>query len=453
MPDWNDILGLKPLARVSTVRAASLSAEAVSDTSSRKNMILLIQLRWLAVAGQVVTIAVVQLGMGIPLPLREMSLVLVALVVLNLSSLKWLGSRSEVDDRGLFVALVLDVVALTVQLYFSGGAANPFIFLYLLQVTLAAVLLDARSTWAIGLLACACFAGLATINRPLVLPSGGSEDLFRLHIAGTLVAFALDVGLLVVFVTRITRNLRERDAYLAAYRQHAIEEDHIVRMGLLASGAAHELGTPLSSLDVILGDWRHLPALSADPEIMQEVLEMQAAVRRCKSIVSGILISSGEARGEAPSVTTVNTFLNGLIADWRSTRPTSRLQYSNLFGDDIAIVSDSALKQVIFNVLDNAFEVSPERMRFTAVREGEKLLLRVEDWGPGFAEEMLAQFGKPYQSSKGRPGGGLGLFLVVNVARKLGGTASAINRFNGGALVSIELPLETLMIRQDEHVQ
>ena len=238
MPDWSDILGLKPPARVSTVRAASLTTEPVSDTSSRKNMILLIQLRWLAVAGQVVTIAVVQLGMGIPLPLPEMSIVLVALVVLNLSSLKWLGSRPEVDDRGLFIALVLDVVALTVQLYFSGGAANPFIFLYLLQVTLAAVLLNARSTWAIGLLACACFAGLATINRPLVLASGGSDDLFRLHIAGTLVAFALDVGLLVVFVTRITGNLRERDAYLAAYRQHAIEEDHIVRMGLLASGAA-----------------------------------------------------------------------------------------------------------------------------------------------------------------------------------------------------------------------
>lgn len=451
MRDWIDILGLKPATPLSAVPPASLAAEVVGDTSSRKNMMLLIQLRWIAVAGQVVTIVVVQLALGIRLPLIEMSIVLLGLVALNLASLKWLGSRSNVDQRGLLVTLVLDVVALTVQLYFSGGASNPFVFLYLLQVTLAAVLLDARSTWAIGLLACACFAGLATINRPLLLPDGA--DLFRLHIAGTLVAFALDVGLLVIFVTRITGNLRERDAHLSAYRQHAIEEDHIVRLGLLASGAAHELGTPLSSLDVILGDWRHLPTLSADPEILQDIVEMQAAVQRCKSIVTGILISSGEARGESPSVTTVNTFLNELIGDWRATQPASRLQYSNVFGDDLAIVSDSALKQVIFNVLDNAFEVSPKRMRFTAVRQGETLLLRIEDWGPGFAEDMLTQFGKPYHSSKGRPGGGLGLFLVVNVVRKLGGTASARNRVGGGAVVTIELPLETLIIRQDEHVQ
>jgi len=379
--------------------------------------------------------------------------VIAGLVALNLASLIWLRTDPKVDERGLLVALVLDVTALTVQLYFSGGAANPFVFLYIVQVTLAAVLLDARSTWAIGVLACSCFAGLIAINRPIVLPAGGSEDLLRLHILGALVCFALDAGLLAGFVTRITRNLRERDAHLAAYRQHAIEEDHIVRMGLLASGAAHELGTPLSSLDVILGDWHHVPTLLADAEIKQDIEDMQAAVKRCKSIVTGILLSSGEARGEAPVVTTINAFLNELVDDWRTTRPTSRLQYSNLLGEDLPIVSDSALKQVIFNVLDNGFEASPRRMRFTAERDGETLRLAVEDYGPGFAEEMLAQFGKPYNSSKGRPGGGLGLFLVVNVVRKLGGRVSARNRLGGGAVVTIELLLETLMIRQEEHAQ
>ena len=75
------------------------------------------------------------------------------------------------------------------------------------------------------------------------------------------------------------------------------------------------------------------------------------------------------------------------------------------------------------------------------------LLLRITDAGPGFAPEMLAQLGRPYNSSKGRAGGGLGLFLVVNVVRKLGGTVVAANRPKGGAVVTIELPLETLAIR------
>ncbi|WP_204313373.1 hypothetical protein, partial [Klebsiella michiganensis] len=82
-----------------------------------------------------------------------------------------------------------------------------------------------------------------------------------LYIAGTFIGLVLDAVLLVVFMTRINRNLRDRDLRLAALRQHATEQDHIVRIGLLASGAAHELGTPLASLSVILGDWRRMPAL------------------------------------------------------------------------------------------------------------------------------------------------------------------------------------------------
>ncbi len=104
------------------------------------------------------------------------------------------------------------------------------------------------------------------------------------------------------------------------------------------------------------------------------------------------------------------------------------------------------MKQVVFNVLDNALEVSSGRVGFAAGREGESLLLRISDAGPGFAPEMLAAFGRPYQSSKGREGGGLGLFLVVNVVRKLGGFVSASNRQEGGAVVSLHLPLAALVI-------
>jgi two-component system sensor histidine kinase RegB len=128
-------------------RSELIGAAPTDDETNRKNMALLIQLRWTAVVGQIVTIGGVHFWLGIPLPLERMGAVIGALVLLNVSSLVWVRHRAAISSNELLVALMLDVAALTAQLYLSGGATNPFTSLFLLQVTLGAVLLDARSTW------------------------------------------------------------------------------------------------------------------------------------------------------------------------------------------------------------------------------------------------------------------------------------------------------------------
>lgn len=447
-----DIAGVGPDA-VPPRAGVAAAIQPLAETTNAKNINLLIQLRWIAVIGQVLTIGFVHVVMGVELPLMPMISVLCGSVFLNVISQEWLRKQTDARDRELLMLLLLDVAALTAQLYLSGGATNPFVSLYLLQVTLSAILLNARSTWIVVVVASLCFAGLIVFHRPLALPPDMAGYLFQLHIIGTLICFVLDAALIVVFMTRIARNLRDRDSGLAALRQQAAEEDHIVRMGLLASGAAHELGTPLASLSVILSDWRRMPALAGDPELMEEIAEMQADVQRCKTIVTGILMSAGDMRGEAPVVTSVNAFFGELVDDWRTARSSGTLVYDNAFGDDMPIVSDSALKQMIFNVLDNANEVSPLWIRLALARDGDTLLLRVSDMGPGFAPDMLANLGKPYNSSKGRPGRGLGLFLVVNAVRKLGGSVAADNRAAGGAVVTLSLPLSALAIGAHRHVR
>lgn len=427
--------------------AAAPGADAAGDDGARRqNLLLLVQLRWIAVGGQLVTVAGVSLGLGVALPFGAMAAVLSGLVALNLASLLRLSRARPVAAPELALAMLLDVAALTLQLFLTGGATNPFTFLYLLQVTLGAVLLDGRGAWGLAAVTGLCFAGLIVLHRPLDLSGFAAGSLPTLNILGLLVCFLLDAGLLVVFVGRITRNLRERDARLAALRQRAAEEDFIVRMGLLASGAAHELGTPLATLSVILGDWRRMPALARDPELMAELDAMEGEVRRCKAILTGILASAGEARGESAAVTTLHGFLDGLVRDWRAARPAARLIYENVVREDLPIVSDTALKQAVVNLLDNAYEASPGWLRFEAVRNAGWLLLAVTDRGPGFAPEILETVGTPYRSSKGRQGGGLGLFLVANVVRKLGGRLAAANRLGGGAAVTLSLPLAALAV-------
>jgi len=419
---------------------ASASSE---DATGRKNLLQLIQLRWLAVAGQVLTIATVSLLFHIRLPLSQMAGLLLFLTGLNLVGHLRLRARNSVSNGELFLALGLDMAALTGQLYLSGGATNPFISLYLLQIILGAVLLQAWSIWTLVALATACFAGLTVVYAPLQWPIESASDLLDLHIAGSLICFLIDTVLLVVFIGRINRNLRIRDAHLADLKRRAVEEDHIVRMGLLASGAAHELGTPLATLSVILNDWRRMPALRADPDLIAEIEDMEGELRRCKSILTGILLSAGEARGEGPVVAGVRDFLHEILADWRANHPGVAVSYRNTLRPDLRIVSDAALRQVVLNVLDNAAEASPSDIAFAADREGEDFVLRISDRGPGFAPEILDNFGKPYQSTKGRAGGGLGLFLVVNVVRKLGGNVVARN-LEVGAEVTLRLPLSAL---------
>ncbi len=429
---------------------AQLGTAPLEHGAGYRNMQQLIQLRWIAVVGQITTIATVSLGFGVPLPLPPMLRVLLLLIAFNIfSHLRW-HEQTNVDNRQIFLALLMDVSCLSAQLYLSGGISNPFVFLYLLQIILSAVLLTARSTWFIVSIVGLCLLVLAMWSKPLALPLDHARGIASLYIQGILISFAVNAALLVVFITRINGNLRAGDAQLAALRQRAAEEEHIVRMGLLASGAAHELGTPLATLAVILGDWRRMPEFANTPELLGEIGEMQAQLQRCKTIVSGILLSAGEARGESSVKTSIKLFLDQLVEEWRVSRPIIEFSFDNQIEQDMAVVSDSTIKQMIWNVLDNALEASPRCVRLRASRGGDQLTLVVTDTGPGFAPGMLDQFGKPYQSTKGRPGGGLGLFLVVNVARTLGGAVQARNLPDGGASVQITLPLSAIAFERGE---
>jgi two-component system, sensor histidine kinase RegB len=426
------------------------AADAPERRAGRANLRQLVELRWLAVGGQLATVLVVHWGLSITLPLVEMLSLLGILVAFNLFSLWRNRLASPVSQLELAIALLVDVGVLTGQLYLAGGSDNPFIYLYLLQLAVASVLLRPAYLWAIVLSTVTGFVLLTQWHRPLQLDPSSPTTLSPNYLGGLLLCFLLNAGLLAVFIVRINRNLRQRDAELAALRQRAAEEMHIVRMGLLASGAAHELGTPLATLSVILGDWAHMAPFAGEPELREEIEEMQRQIQRCKAIVTGILMSAGEMRGEAPRLTRLQAFIDSLARSWRATHPQATLMLVCEGLPEVEIISDSALQQVVGNLLDNAAEAAPGTplTLVAACPDADTLTLSVLDDGPGFDAERLQHFGEPYQSSKGQPGRGMGLFLSVNVARTLGGRLEARNREEGGAAVTLTLPLASLLPRQ-----
>ncbi len=422
----------------------------IQEATNRKNLLLLVLLRWFAVIGQVAAIAVAYLWLGFHMSLPSMGGVILFLIGLNIAALARLRRVTPVTDLELLGGLLLDVIALTVQLYLSGGATNPFISLFLLQTILGAVLLRSWSSWMIVAVASACYVGLMLFYHDVGLladmAAEGTDTFSNLHVLGSFVCFLLAAILLVAFVTRINRNLREQDLRLAELRQRSAEEGHVVRLGLLASGAAHELGTPLSTIAVILNDWQRMPVMRDVPDLAHDLSEIQEQLARCKEIVSSVLRSSGEERGEGAARCGVIAFFNDAVVEWQRIRAPVNFTFDNQIEPDITIVSDILLRQVLFNVLDNALEASPGEINVQLLQDRDSLVIVVCDTGSGFSAEVLADIGKPYQSTKGQPGRGLGLFLVVNVLRKLGGHVVTANRPTGGAIVELHIPISALAV-------
>ena len=404
-----------------------------------ENMRQLIQLRWFAVAGQLLAILVAHFGLGVPLPLASMLAIVGALAAANLLFTASLRRPGQLKNR-LLPALLLDMAALTAQLYLSGGATNPFVSLYLLQVVLGAILLPAGSVWLLVATSSLCFAFLNFTHLPLILPERLWDVSTDLLLAGEWVSYVLVAVLLVLFIGRIARNLRAQDAYLAELAQRTAEEDGIVRMGLFASGAAHELGTPLSTLSVLLADWQRHPAVAGTPELSEEVAEAQGELRRCKEIVSNILHSAGLARGEAMGSIDLAPLLADIAEDWRALHDGVQLDGGGEGVGNVRVAAEPALRQAIWNLLENAVEAGASRIELGSEVVGDRVAVSVADNGSGFPPGQTDSLGRLYQSSKGA-GHGLGLFLASNVARRLGGTLEAFNRDGGGAAVRMLLPL------------
>ena len=440
-----------PYGSVSGVAGIRTDASATcSRDVSVRDLKQLIKMRWSALAVHAALIGYGYYVFGNRLPLLAMISVAVALTLFNLALLiRALARRNRlVHNSVILFSLIVSVAGLTIQLYLSGGIGNPFVFLYLLPLAAGALLLRRHLAWILLAIVTACVTGLAVFPGPLEFPNHPHHDLSDPYLQGLLVCLLLAAVLMVVYLRRIVRLLREHDKQLAEARHLAAEEDHMARMGLLATGAAHELGSPLSTLSVILEDWQRLQAVASDPELTQDVVEMQTQIIRCKSIVGDILQSVGHLRGEATLETTLHTYFYNLAEEWRNAHFAHAFEYVGPSGEDVPIVTDVGLHQIVFNALDNALEASPGWVGMSVTCQDGWVQVEVRDRGPGFDPAVLSGLGTPYLSTKPGPQRGLGLFLSINVARTLGRTVTAYNQ--QGAVILIRFPLSALAM-DDEH--
>ncbi len=394
----------------------------------------------------------------------------VGLVAL-LNGLTWwrLSLDYPVGNLELFLQLFADVAALTVLLYYAGGSTNPFVSIYLLPLVIAAATLPRRYTWGMAALTLACYSLLMVWHVPL--PTGNQHDhaamqmdhsqhlmlepsaadygasqaeaadtsaswlgdAFNTHVLGMWLGFVISAMVIAYFVVEMAGAVRSRDAQLNRAREETLRNERIVALGTLAASAAHELGTPLSTMSVVIGEMRRDTA--AQPELQGSLTILDDQVKNCKRIIDTLIRHAQEA----PNEQAVEGFLLGVLDEWQLLRPTVRYRYE-VSGQQPSpqLRIDPALRSALLNLLNNAADASPEEMDILLRWDEANVVLEIRDHGPGLTPEAAARAGSAFFTTK-QEGRGLGLFLANATLERMGGSVRLMNREGGGATTEVVL--------------
>ena len=411
------------------------------ESASRINLRWIVRLRWGAVAGQVITILFAARIVHQSLPLGALLSVCAALAAFNLIMHVWLLRGGNPSERACGLNLMTDVLALTALLALSGGAYNPFAALYLVHITIAAVVLPARWSVALTLTSIVAYTLLQLLPEgPLAL---GSEEQLLLHLRGRWVAFLVAAAFIATFTLRMSQSLRRREVELERTRSDAEAAERLAALGTLAAGTAHELNTPLGTIAILAGEL----AAQLEGDRSAEAEEIRRQVDRCKEIITGMLAPRGGADLEEPKEFEVAPVLEAAVRRWQQGRPgpAPRVEIQPQAARARARLPVHAFERAIANLLDNAAEATEHRsareVRIALERHRGDLRIEVADNGVGVPEPLLRRIGEPFFTTKepGR-GTGLGLYLARHVVERQGGEMTVTSAEGRGTQVTLTVP-------------
>jgi two-component system, sensor histidine kinase RegB len=411
------------------------------------NLSWLLTLRWGALAGQLATILAVDRLMGIGLPLAPLALVLTVGAASNVALGSW-RRRADVPEGMLAAVMLLDIVLLTAVLYLTGGPFNPFSFLYLVNIALAAVLLPPGWTWSLVVISGALFGGLFFAHVPLPIDhSMGHDHPISMHVQGMWVAFGVAAAFIAYFIQRVRHELTEA-------RSAAARHEKLASLATLAAGAAHELATPLSTIAVVakeleraLGAGRGAaPTGDGDAAAVADARLIREQVERCRAILVQMAADAGESAGEAPVTVSLASVLDAAVADLAGGERVRRELAADATTATVR-VPPRALTQALRGVIKNAVEASGAEGEVRVRLDGDagSWRLAVVDRGRGMAPDVLARAGEPFFTTKDGDGlargMGLGLFLARVVLERLGGELVLDSQPGRGTTVTLVLPV------------
>ena len=423
-------------------------ADRTSDEaiSAGRNVRLdtLVRLRWFAVIGQTTAVLVVFFGLDFELPIWACLAVIALAAWLNVAlRVRFRMTQRIEPDRAAWL-LAFDIAEISILLFLTGGLENPFSFLLLAPVLLSATALPPRLTFLLGCFAAVCTTILVFYYYPLPWDVDEPLQLPPIYIMGVWLATLLALGFISVHAWQLTEEARQLADALAATELVLAREQHLSQLDGLAAAAAHELGTPLSTITVIATELER--AIPPDSPYADDVALLREQAQRCRSILGKLteLESGGEPFDRMP----LSALIEEVVAPHRH------------FGVDIKVALERgeaaepiggrnpAILYGLGNILENAVDFAHEQVDVKADWSTDDVAVTITDDGPGFAPEIMDRIGEPYVSSQrwrrmnvDREAGGLGLgfFIAKTLLERSGATLEFENRSSPqrGAVVRV----------------
>lgn len=404
-------------------------------------------LRLCAIGGQTLTIIFVAGVLELAIPTIALLAGVGVLAVFSLITFWRLNHHAKTGVWEPVAHIAIDTLVLGYLLYLSGGASNPFIFLLVMPITLAATALPLRSVAIVAVLSVATYLLLMRFHVPLPeVSDGNSVGAFGLHLTGMAISFAITAGMLGFFIARLARTLRSQQAEAELERERALRDEGILAIATQAASTAHELNTPLSTIRTLLGELSREHA--SDAALKDDFNLLIGQAERCRDILKELVkVGSNQLAGIAEWVT-VAELCQATRDSFGLLRPEAEACVSideTIGKRRIAIVP--ALHHAVVNLLNNAADASlanaDPRVEMSVSGSADTLQLDVRDFGKGMNAAVQPKLGLRFETTKG-DGLGLGLALANATAERFGGTLVAMPAEGGGTRQRLLLPLATL---------
>jgi two-component system, sensor histidine kinase RegB len=408
----------------------------------------ILRLRWLAVLGQLATIFIVAQGLEFDVEVIPCLTIIGLSALLNLALQIAFNPMQRLEPAYAAALLALNILELAGLLFFTGGLENPFSFLFLAPVLISATALPIRLTIALGVLAVVCALLLIYFHLPLPWDGDDPLTLPPIYLIGVWLSIAVAIGVTSLYAFQVTEESRQLSDALAATELVLTREQHLTQIDGLAAAAAHELGTPLSTIFLIS---RELERTIADDSPMAGDLKtLREQAQRCRDILAKItqLSSSGAPFDRMP----LSTLIEEAVAPHRDFDVAIKVRIAIGVTREPVGMRNPAILYGVGNILENAVDFARAAVEVDASWNSETVEIVISDDGPGIAPDMLKRIGEPYLSRRrstddaesGHGGLGLGVFIARTLLERTGAKVSFTNRIfpDHGAVVQIIWPLD-----------